>query len=102
MRILIVITPFLLLLVIACDVQSEVAKAGEVCGGELACEQGHFCQYQPGSCGDDGAKGKCEKLAEICTMIFMPVCGCDGKTYSNACEAASNGVSVRSQEKCET
>ena len=33
-------------------------------------------------------------------MIFQPVCGCDGLTYSNQCVAESAGVDVMSDGEC--
>ncbi|EPZ51993.1 Kazal-type serine protease inhibitor domain protein [Bacteriovorax sp. BAL6_X] len=37
----------------------------------------------------------------ICTMIWMPVCGVDGKTYGSACNANCEKVEIKHQGECE-
>jgi hypothetical protein len=62
------------------------------------CAAEEFCRTRPGACGETGI---CEQRPEICTADAMfPVCGCDGSTYSNACAAASAGVSIAFAGPC--
>lgn len=69
-------------------------------GSPTSCADGLYCDFSVGSCGEDGASGECQLLPEACIALFAPVCGCDGKTYGNSCEAAAAGVAVRAEGEC--
>ncbi len=40
------------------------------------------------------------KPDQMCTMDYRPVCGCDGKTYSNACRAEAEGIKKWTEGEC--
>jgi hypothetical protein len=65
---------------------ADAAKLGHRCGGPLAitCGPGMWCDPTPRHC-KPGARGHCVKVPQVCTDIFMPVCGCNGKTFSSDC-----------------
>ena len=43
-------------------------------------------------------KGNIKEIA--CTREFVPVCGCNNKTYSNKCIASSWGIETYTMGKC--
>src|SRR5688500_14039452 len=76
--------------------QPDVDDCGG-CGGiaGLQCPDGQYCHYSADQrCGAADQMGACVDRPEVCAQVFQLVCGCDGETYGNACDAASAGVSV--------
>jgi hypothetical protein len=71
----------------------------DLCANSRECAASEFCDTAPGACGDNGV---CVEVPRACTTIFDPVCGCDGRTYGNACQAAQARVSVESSGPCPT
>lgn len=77
---------------------------GAACGsrGLPPCPEGTFCAFPvEAMCGATDLPGTCEVAPEACPAVYDPVCGCDGRSYSNACMAAAHGISVQHAGECE-
>ncbi len=75
---------------------------GQMCAGiaGIACGEGDYCSMPEGTCRIADGAGVCRTKPQYCTKDYRPVCGCDGKTYSNACMAAVEGINVLHKGLC--
>jgi len=68
------------------------------CANNADCSAGEFCAKAVGNC---LGTGTCTSRPGMCPLFWFPVCGCDGSTYGNECEAAAAGVNVAYEGMCE-
>jgi hypothetical protein len=83
------------------DTAAEPKPPASICGGIIGipCPADQFCDF--GShCGMTDQSGLCRAIPGVCTTQYLPVCGCDGNTYSNACVAHTHKVSVAAEGPC--
>ncbi len=75
---------------------SARGQVDDACGSLInpLCADGLFCRFPPeANCGRTDHGGSCAVQPDTCLEVFSPVCGCDGTTFGNACEADAAGVS---------
>ena len=75
---------------------ANAANLDEACGGpnHITCNSALYCQLPAGQCSAADVPGVCAKAPDFCMRVSRPVCGCNGKTYMNECEARKARVAI--------
>jgi len=73
------------------------------CTVNAECGVNEYCYFLTG-CGTDPSApaGSCQQRSSNCVDLYSAVCGCDGKSYSNMCNAGSVGVNVERLGSCDS
>lgn len=76
-------------------------KAPGVCAATLPCAVGQYCESPNFSCGKGTLAGHCVPEPASCAAGGPAVCGCDGTTHPNACDARKQGVDLSKDLSCQ-
>jgi hypothetical protein len=63
------------------------------------CAAGEYLDVT-GACGAADLPGTCKAVPQLCYQIYKPVCGCNGKTYSNECTRLAAKVQLDHAGEC--
>jgi hypothetical protein len=87
----------------ACAAAHSSCGTGVGCGARLGdtCTPRQFCDFPDDLCGAADVPGTCQPRPDVCDTVIDPVCGCDGVTYNNQCEAAGAGIDIASHGSCD-
>lgn len=69
------------------------------CDSNADCEPTEFCQFDARDCGDS-APGRCMPRPTTTSLVFDPVCACDGSLYSHFGRAWAAGVDLDDAHRC--
>jgi hypothetical protein len=86
----------------AASASPNSANLDEACGGpnHITCNSALYCQLPAGQCSAADVPGVCAKAPDFCMRVSRPVCGCNGKTYLNECEARKARVAIDTSGAC--
>jgi hypothetical protein len=83
-----VVFALIFIALLGCIDAAGAVGIGGTCAGVagLGCDDGLWCELEPGTCKRADADGRCVRAPQSCGLSFRPVCACGGRTYGSDCQ----------------